>query len=198
MAFTLFCLLACKIYFPVQQGILLQLNLRNKVKILVSLSTQKTHISYGQYVWTTDRSCTLYIWIHGLKITEVFKLSWKEQYVQLWKTLLMVICLSRSLKLLQMVVLPSSRPQWSLELESFWCSLVQILFFTAVTRPVFPHPVLNCFYPTLYFAFTILELYLFILDNFLHYQDHLNSNPVLQSTYNPSQLGIICKFNEIN
>lgn len=50
--------------------------------------------------------------------------------------------------------------------------ILLILFFTAVTRLIFPHPLLNCFYPTSCFALTFLELHLFISDNFLHYQDH--------------------------
>ena len=86
-------LLVCKMYFPVQQDILLLLwsilNLRNKEEILASLFTPKPHIFCA---WITDRrSCTLHIWIYGLKITEIFKLSWKEWYVHLWKTFLSLL-----------------------------------------------------------------------------------------------------------
>lgn len=77
-------------------------------------------------------------------------------------------------------------------------SLDQILFSTDVTRPIFPilHLIVSIqLYPLPLPFFSLI--YLFQIA-FYAMKIILNSKLALQRTSNPSQLGIICKFNEIN
>lgn len=77
-------------------------------------------------------------------------------------------------------------------------SLDQILFSTDVTRPAFPilHLIVSIqLYPLPLPFFSLICLFQIA---FYTTKIILNSKLALQRTSNPSQLGIICKFNEIN